>query len=321
MVAVDDVYGTCIDNSGAQTSFRSLQWGLFWNNKASGEAYEVPFSDTKYALAEDPAYNMYDIQSINNITSSGLASGSTITEELFRDADQPDGFKKFPSNTSLGDGFHYQGTQTDSNMSVQLAARTLTAELAALAGKGYKEGDIVNSGYAKTLKIIAHRNKILTDPNFGWVGLIPQASGNTSELQDLLNAMAEVRRYAKENMSEANFAKWSQFFYPGPSACYAYQPSVKPGEELADKFKAHNWFAPTNGQLGRLYWYSKLAPAEQNIFRKAIDAGKFANFTGTSFWSCTESSQFYAWYVYFGSGYTGYYGKCYDLYVRPLAAF
>lgn len=321
MVAVDDVYGTGIDNSGAQTSFRSLQWGLFWNNKASGDAYEVPFSDTKYALAEDPAYNMYDIQSINNITSSGLASGSTITEELFRDANQPDGFKKFPSNTSLGDGFHYQGTQTDSNMSVQLAARTLTAELAALAGKGYKEGDIVNSGYAKTLKIIAHRNKILTDPNFGWVGLIPQASGNTSELQDLLNAMAEVRRYAKENMSEANFAKWSQFFYPGPSACYAYQPSVKPGEELADKFKAHNWFAPTNGQLGRLYWYSKLAPAEKNIFRKAIDAGKFANFAGASFWSCTESSQTGAWSVYFGSGYTTSNGKYPDLYVRPLAAF
>ena len=41
----------------------------------------------------------------------------------------------------------------------------------------------------------------------------------------------------------------------------------------------------------------------------------------TIFWSCTESSQYNAWYVYFGSGATGFNGKCLDLYVRPLAAF
>lgn len=39
------------------------------------------------------------------------------------------------------------------------------------------------------------------------------------------------------------------------------------------------------------------------------------------FWSCTEHSKIGAWYVNFGSGYTSSYGKCYDLYVRPLAAF
>lgn len=41
----------------------------------------------------------------------------------------------------------------------------------------------------------------------------------------------------------------------------------------------------------------------------------------THFWSCTESSQYGAWYVDFGSGGTGSNGKCYDLYVRPLAEF
>ncbi len=321
MLAVEDVYGTGIDTAGEQTSFRSLQWGLYWNNKNSGDTYEVPFSNTKYTLADAPAYDMYDIQSIINLTSSGLASGSTITDALFRDPDQPDGFKKFPSNTALGDGFHYQGSQLDGNMSAQLAARTLTEELAALAGDGYKEGDIVNSAYAKTLKIIAHRNKILSDSNFGWVGHIPQASGNTSELQDLFNAMAEVRRYAKVNMSEANYAKWSQFFYPSASACYAYQPSVKAGEELADKFKAHNWFAPTAGQLARLYWYTKLAPADQNIFRKAIEAGRFINMSSSYFWTSTEYYPFTAWNVYFGSGDVGSGNKCTGMYSRALAAF
>lgn len=321
MLAVEDVYGTGIDTAGEQTSFRSLQWGLYWNNKNSGDIYEVPFSNTKYTLADAPAYDMYDIQSIINLPSSGLASGSTITDALFRDPDQPDGFKKFPSNTALGDGFHYQGSQLDGNMSVQLAARTLTEELAVLAGDGYKEGDIVNSAYAKTLKIIAHRNKILSDSNFGWVGHIPQASGNTSELQDLFNAMAEVRRYAKVNMSETNYAKWSQFFYPSASACYAYQPSVKAGEELADKFKAHNWFAPTAGQLARLYWYTKLAPADQNIFRKAIEAGRFINMSSSSFWTSTEYYPSHAWYVSFGSGGVGSNYGCIAMYSRALAAF
>lgn len=39
------------------------------------------------------------------------------------------------------------------------------------------------------------------------------------------------------------------------------------------------------------------------------------------FWSCTESSQRDAWYVYFGSGYAYGYIKYGDLYVRPLAEF
>lgn len=321
MVAVDDVFGTGIDNVGGQVSFRSPQWGLFWNNKGTGAAQEVPFDATKYTLATEPSYNMYDIASIENLTASGLASGSTITTALFRDENQPDGFKKFQSNQALGDGFHYQGAQTETQMNGQLAARTLNAQLAALAGKSYKEGDVVNSGYAKTLKIIAHRNKILSDPNFGWVGLIPQASGNTTELQDLLNAMAEVRRYAKTVMGETNSDKWSQFFYPAASMCYAYEPAVKPGEELSEKFKAHNWFLPTNGQLGRLYWYSKLAPAAQNIFTRAKNAGKFTDFVSTYFWACTEGSQNGAWYVYFSSGNATYGSKSSTNYCRPLAAF
>ena len=39
------------------------------------------------------------------------------------------------------------------------------------------------------------------------------------------------------------------------------------------------------------------------------------------FWSCTELSQGIAWNVGFGSGGTYAYGKYFDLYVRPLAAF
>ena len=39
-----------------------------------------------------------------------------------------------------------------------------------------------------------------------------------------------------------NLSKYQQFYYPAVSKCYAYQPTVKAGEELADKFKYHNWY-------------------------------------------------------------------------------
>lgn len=318
MVAVDDAYGTGIDQDGTQVSFRSPQWGLYYNN-GSGATTDVPSNPTpKYTLADDPAYNMYDIPTIENLTNN---NGTTANTANMRDADQPDGFKRWMTNSVMGDGFHYQGTQTEGQMQSQIQARTLTPELAVLAGSGYKDGDIVNSGYAKTLKIIAHRNKILTDSNFGWVGLVPQAHGNTTELQDLLNGMAEVRRYARRVMGDTNADKWSQFFYPAASICYAYRPAVKPGEDLADKFKEHNWFLPTSGQLARLYWYAKQASAADNIFAKAKAAGRFADFTAAYFWTSTEYNQIFAMLVNFSSGNTPYYIKSYTYYCRPLAAF
>lgn len=133
--------------------------------------------------------------------------------------------------------------------------------------------------------------------------------------------MAEVRRYAKTVMGDSNTDKWSQFFYPAASICYAYRPSIKPGEVLAEKFKEHNWFCPTLGQCLRLYWYSKLAPADENIFTKAKNAGRFTDFAATDFWSSTEYSQMGAWFANFGSGPMGGNYKSSAYYCRPLAAF
>ena len=41
MVAIDDVYGTGIDQDGTQTNFRNLQWGLFYSNGGNA-SIEVP---------------------------------------------------------------------------------------------------------------------------------------------------------------------------------------------------------------------------------------------------------------------------------------
>lgn len=214
-----------------------------------------------------------------------------------------------------------------------LGARTLTAALAALAGNGYHEGDIVNSGYAKTLKLIQHRNKILNTgivlyPAEGEVPArvlgpltIPTEREGRTELENLVSLIATLRNYMATEYEDDNSAKWSQIYYPAASAAYAYQPKVT-GVELADKFRAHNWFLPANGLLMRLCWYSsKGISSNENIFKKAIEKGVFTNFTASHFWSSTEYGSGLAWYCYFSSYGTGSNGKYNSCKVRPVAAF
>ena len=59
----------------------------------------------------------------------------------------------------------------------------------------------------------------------------------------------------------------------------------------------------------------------RNVINEILASKGGDTIKATHFWSCTEGSQYIAWYVNFGSGYTGGYGKYYGMYVRPLAAF
>ena len=220
-----------------------------------------------------------------------------------------------------------------------IGARTLDASLAALAGDGYSVGDIVNSGYAKTLKIIEHRNKILNngvvmipaDPDNGVLedrlGPLdtPHAGNGQTELESLASLMGTLRSYMASHYSETNTAKWTQLYYPAASAAYAYQPTVSGDFVLAEKFKAHNWFLPANGLLARLCWYHRQGysntPENKNIFKQAYADNLFAQFTSSSYWSSSEYSSVSAWYVYF-SGFNSYnHSKYYSYYVRVVAAF
>ncbi len=134
--------------------------------------------------------------------------------------------------------------------------------------------------------------------------------------------MGNLRQYMASHFSETNVAKWTQLYYPAASAAYAYQPSVPSNFVLADKFKAHNWFLPPEGILDRIHWYLKKgADSELNIFRKALAAGLFVNFTSSYYWSSTEPSGNDAWRVYFGGTYSPSTGKYSSIYVRAVAAF
>ena len=333
-VSLKDITATAKGGS----SFGSWQWGCYPSTDEANSLYyldengkKTQFTGVEQGLASG---YFYDVQSIANIGSSGLSPDPTnqnsvsyigdnnLRDEVTDDGVANGGFKAFDANVAAGDGFGYNETQT------QVSARTLTEDLAMLAGNGYNEGDVVNSGYAKTLKIIRQRNAILNN-GISQVGIaslgIPQAtpSKGITELDDLANLMEELRNAMAAN-GETNISKWSQIYYPAASAAYGYEPkTTKTGEVLAERFKAHNWFLPTAGQLARLYYYYRLGAAnEGNIFKRAIDDGKFTNFSASHHWSSTEYSANNSWYLNFSVGYFGSgYGKYSSLIVRALVAF
>ena len=344
MCALRDASASGTGSTGNSLTLSEWQWGSYYNTgDATSDIYDFTDSHAKLEVPEPEALltrtTFYDLPTIVNLTTSGMPSTSindpNMRDEISTLGVQNHGFVPFTPGQSGGDGViggtTPNGTYTETES--QLNARTLTAELADLAGDGYHEGDIVNSGYAKTLKIIQHRNKILNNgvvlyPAEGDVqerrlGPLPTpaAISGRTELENLVSLIATLRNYMATEYQDANPTKWSQIYYPAASAAYAYEPTVV-GFELANKFKAHNWFLPANGLLMRFCWYrSKGTGSSQNIFKKAIDKQIFTNFSASNFWSSTEYASYGAWQCHFSNYNTGYHTKFYGFRVRPVAAF
>jgi len=354
MVALQNVTATGSQSSGGLT-FTSWQWGSYCNTSESAANYAarcihdlVPQSGNDlYNKLKVPEANLttstfYDIPTIVNITSAG-ANGTNINDTTMRDTVstlgvQNHGFLPYPPGVGNGDGViggNVAGS-TYADSAAQLEARTLDSSLAALAGDGYSAGDIVNSGYAKTLKIIEHRNKILNngvvmipaDPDNGVLedrlGPLdtPHAGNGQTELESLASLMGTLRSYMSSHYSETNLDKWMQLYYPAASAAYAYQPTMTMGQTLADKFKAHNWFLPPLGILARLCWYYRQGTSSDlNIFKKAIADNLFTNFSSSYYWSSTEYYRVNACIVYFPGFYSNGNYKGDSTVVRAVAAF
>lgn len=336
MIALEPVSVT----SKAGTSYTTPPWGIYKDQSEDNGIYATVDGTKTYLRLADGSLDettMYDIPTIVNLGSTGLKVGlinnsaSYIEDSNFRDeADTSgygilnDGFLPIKAGTSCGDGFAWEETAAEEG------ARTLDSSLALLAGSGYKAGDMVNSGYAKTLKIIAHRNKVLTgsptavglsNPLYTQMPIPAEGSGYT-ELESLAELLDDITEWASGTLGEAKPNKWQQLYYPAASMAYAYQPTktLKQGEVLADKFKAHNWFLPTNGLLARIYWHAKLAP--NSIFSKAIDKGILTIRASYLHWSCAEYYAATAWYVGFSNGGAGGNNKCGTyLVAEAVAAF
>jgi len=292
----------------ALSNLGNFVWGLYPN--ANSGVYPIELQD-------NAEYSVYDIPTIANITSTGLAntgetykSSNYIEAGNYLDESTADGFVGGSKTNSAFDGI----AASDAG---NTGKDTLTAELALLAG-AYKTGDEVPVGLVKTLKIIQHRNKILEDSGVNLP--VPQATDSVSEAGMLTQYIEDVIA------NNDNTSKYQQYYYPAASKCYAYQPAVKSDEVLADQFKAHNWYLPSCGELVRMYWHSKKGGTYDDdkigaIFQTAIDAGVFIDFTNSWYWSSSENSQFYSWYVNFSNGYFSSSNKYGSVNVRAVAAF
>jgi hypothetical protein len=243
-----------------------------------------------------------------------------------------DGFKPISAEYVMGDGFAYQEPLAYQN------ERKIDDTMLSLAGNGYLLGDMVNSGYAKTLRVIEHRNNIINHCYSGKpinnmnIPLYPIVeTGEKSELDVLAQKITDLRNWAKSNdgLGDTQYGnKWSQLYYPAASACYAYEPKVtKTGEILADKFRRHNWFLPTSGILGRLLWYmyrlenGKEVVREDSPFSDAIKSGKINILYNGDQYSVTEMSDVNARDIRTYNMTESLTQKRYALTVTPVCAF
>ena len=266
----------------------SQMWGLYPDSSNGTNGFK------EIVLQDYPNYSAFDIPTIQNITSSGVAN-NYINEQTFRDetdAGDPDGFKIL-----TGCGADMGFTKVDEPIA------------------GYKKDDSIPVGLLKTLKIIAHRNLILNDPACDDLPM-PVDEG-VGLYQATLNAITNIGTLG---------AKYRQFYYPAASLCNAYQPSIKRGEVLADCFKQGKWFLPTEGDLMRMYWYHKLGYGYDDNglptpLHSANSLGIFQAFSNTWYGSNTEHSSLHVWILDFKSGSVIFDHKCNRPAFRAVAAF
>ena len=294
MVALADIKG--------YNASTSIPWGLYSGDNTNGIT-NITF---------DGITNVYDISTITNFSSSGLAatqednlnSAWYIRDDNYRDPDTGDkyGFVTgLSENTGAGD----------------IGLRDLTSSMFEVAGAGINEGEKAPTGLHHTLGIIAHRNQVLDAAGLS----IPAAQfkdgvRTKSEMENLYELISKIIE------NNGNAAKYQQYYWPAASYCYAYEPTVADGEELAPKFKAHNWYLPAIGELVRQYWYYRQGLASDlNIFANAINNAVMANYTASNRWSSSEYGQTSAWLVYFSIGYFNNYYKYYSGVVRAVCAF
>ena len=311
MAALDDIKA-----SSDSETFTTWQWGAF-PGAENNSLYSTDADGTKKELSLDGNTTIYDVPNVRNLSSSGMynsdgTSAAYITDDAVRDESsdlglENDGFKPINANLASGDGFAYNEPINYQN------ERKIDETILRLAGEGYANGDMVNSGYAKTLRVIAHRNNIINHCYNGssingiLFPLTPIVeSGGKSELDVLAQRITDIRNWAKSpnGLGDTNYEKWSQLYYPVVSVCYAYEPKVmKPGEMLASKFKKHNWFLPTQGLFVRLWWYQfRFGDTNNTIrddspFSESIRKGLFKVFSSSGSISVSEQTPQRAWRV------------------------
>lgn len=103
------------------------------------------------------------------------------------------------------------------------------------------KGSYVYNARLRGLEVIAHRDKILTSMELP----LPYDENDRVLERSLLQSL-----YNKLVSENGNKQEYKQYYYPQISYTAHYQPAVKEGETLSDKFKAGMWFFETNELFG-----------------------------------------------------------------------
>ena len=179
-------------------------------------------------LQDHPSYNPHTIM-LHDIKERGYAS-DYLTEANVRDSSTEDGFKVYDENTApMQYGFMQLMDDFD------------------FYDKQFKRGDYIPLGLYNTLTIIKHRDTVLQDSAVSLP--LPRKDEIQTEYDNLVYLISQAV------IKSGNNADYKQYYYPPVSYCHSYEPKVKEGEVLADRFKAHNWFLPAIGDLIRICWH------------------------------------------------------------------
>ena len=277
----------------------SYPFGLYPKNTSQTDAWNETNAIIGLQLSDNPNYNVYDIQSIDNIGSANAYDGTSYIKDVnIRDESatgDADGFRIYPPTSAYGD----------------MGLFTLMSDF-----HGYRAGTKLPIGLVKTLRIIDHRDMILNDSGVNLP--IPSANALQTEMENLKSLIDDIVLTNGAN-------KYAQYYYPAASYCHAYEPTdLREGEVLDPKFKAGKWYLPSSGELARLYWYhSKGYEVGKDfaIFARGVADGVLTKFNSSTHWSCSEGNSGNSWYVLFNDGLFSGNGKGGSYVVRAVAAF
>lgn len=296
----------------ALNSLTTDSWGLTYNstdeNWVSASKY-INFNAEYNEETPRVDESVYDIQKLYNISNlADNTDGQNLNDywsnDKYRDDTKSDKFKRFSLSTILGNlGWITIGSKEYGSIEFDLITDGIIRDD---NGK-YRtpetvlnNGDSVPMGYYNTLAIIEHRNKLLSAYRWSEFGdngnrfKIPQTYGEQqtelSNLNGLLTA-AEKWDYADRVYVDKG-TKASLFYYAAASSCYAYEPTAT---NLIDKFKKHNWFLPSSGEMCRILyyynWYNKTNNdyTDANAFASAINNNILSRFT-SDYYTSTEKN-------------------------------
>ena len=287
----------------ALRDYESRVWGL-WNNTDSNGMNGIK-------LGSNSTYNVYNLPLLQDYASQVDVSDSTMRDESNT---ANDGFKEYTVLNTISDiGFE---KITQSMCDINVGHTTLGEYFNRV---GLHENDMIARGQLNTLKIIAHRDYILQDPNVHLP--VPKATADKTLEQSLTECIKSVQ--AEHN----NAQKYQQYYYPAASYCNAYVPTLdNDAETLAEPFTEGHWFLMSSGEMARCSWYAMKGynvGVANNIFAQAKADFRFEVFSDLRYWMSSERSELNSWTIYPVTGHCdSFYGyKSNTVNVRPAVAF